>query len=361
MMTSCRTPVLRWLLVAMAAIILAGCAGVELPQPPIADVAPQRDERRDEAVRQFEQQRDDAQYQTALHRWEQGDAAGCETELARLLQRNPEHQRGQLLMADVLMSQGRVANAEAGLRTAVENDPNWESLLALGLLLETSGRRPEAISHLRRAATLAPNNVVLREALTALEADEAAGIAPVVHMAPIVPATPTAVAAGRDTSAGYLHQSPAPPSLTAFASTETGRLLLSEAESVLAAGDLSQAAVLLHDAVHAEPQNQQLPYSTSVALLRGGHAPLAVDLLEAAVTLHPRHVHLQRLHGAALIEAERFAEAQVALQQALSLDNSSALTYFLLGISLEAQGQAEAARLHRLQATKLDPRFSAIP
>jgi uncharacterized protein HemY len=54
----------------------------------------------------------------------------------------------------------------------------------------------------------------------------------------------------------------------------------------------------------------------------------------------------------------RYSEAEAALRQSLSLDNSQALSYFLLGSALEHLGQPEAGGRYRSEAARLDSRYA---
>jgi tetratricopeptide (TPR) repeat protein len=73
----------------------------------------------------------------------------------------------------------------------------------------------------------------------------------------------------------------------------------------------------------------------------------------------PRSAHLYQALAVAYYRRGDYASSQVAAQQALSLDNSSALSYFLVGSALARLGRAEAAEVHLRQARRLDPRFGA--
>jgi len=67
---------------------------------------------------------------------------------------------------------------------------------------------------------------------------------------------------------------------------------------------------------------------------------------------------IYRMLGVAYYRLGDFKSSQVALQQALSLDKSSALSYFLMGCTLAKLGQAEPAEAHFQQAKALDPRYT---
>ena len=62
--------------------------------------------------------------------------------------------------------------------------------------------------------------------------------------------------------------------------------------------------------------------------------------------------------GAAQYRLGDYQAAQVAIAQALSLDKSDALAYFLMGSTLVRLGQTTAAERQFAEAARLDPRFS---
>ena len=85
---------------------------------------------------------------------------------------------------------------------------------------------------------------------------------------------------------------------------------------------------------------------------------LAVDLLQQCADLYDDSAGVQRTLGAAYYRTGDYRSSQVALQQALSLDKSSPLSYFLMGCTLVKLGRSEAAAMHFRQAGMLDPRYA---
>jgi tetratricopeptide (TPR) repeat protein len=62
--------------------------------------------------------------------------------------------------------------------------------------------------------------------------------------------------------------------------------------------------------------------------------------------------------GAAHYRRGEYQVAQTALAQALSLDKSDALAYFLMGSTLAKQNEHEAAAKYLAEAARLDVRFA---
>jgi predicted Zn-dependent protease len=107
----------------------------------------------------FDERRDTAMLSAALARWEDGDAATCASLLERLVRRRPDHRAVRHLLADVYAAQGRTAEAEQQLQMLLADNPqDAQAHHSLGLLLDAQDRVPEAVSHLRQATQLEPEN-----------------------------------------------------------------------------------------------------------------------------------------------------------------------------------------------------------
>jgi Flp pilus assembly protein TadD len=144
------------------ALLVSGCAGWQQTLAK-GSVTPLRKDRQEEAIREFEQHRNAAQLEAALDRWQQGDAAGCESRLAALVQRWPDYADARLHLAELLWSRGDAAAAEPHLQAVVQAHPERaDAHHTLGLLLDATGRRDQALQHFARAAELEPENDVYR-------------------------------------------------------------------------------------------------------------------------------------------------------------------------------------------------------
>jgi predicted Zn-dependent protease len=149
------------MVLAFAAIASASCAGWK-QQSNQAKLTSDRQDRAAEAIRNFEEQRDAAQYQAALDRCRQGDAARAETLFAALSARRPDFVEARLRLAEILWSRGD-ASAEAHFRTVLTAEPSRaEAHHSLGLLLDATGRGDEARNHFSEAAKLEPDNEIYR-------------------------------------------------------------------------------------------------------------------------------------------------------------------------------------------------------
>lgn len=167
---------------ACVAALAGGCA---TPMPwakKSPDVAPARAERREEALKRFEEHRDEAQYAAAMERWTAGDPDTCEAQLRSLVARNPKHLPARRALADMLLDKGNPAQAEAELVAILEFAPDdAQTQHSLGLLLESQGRFDQAHVHLARAAEIAPDNTLYQ---LCLQNHAEAPVAPLVAARP---------------------------------------------------------------------------------------------------------------------------------------------------------------------------------
>ena len=148
-------------LVLLGLCAMCGCAGWR-PTQKSSTLTESREDRSQEAVRDFEERRDAAQLEAALDRWNQGDAARAEAMVAAVVKRKPDYMEARMLLAEILWSRSDAA-AEQHLRAVLEsNDGRADAHHALGLVLDATGRSEEARQHLSKAAELEPQNEVYR-------------------------------------------------------------------------------------------------------------------------------------------------------------------------------------------------------
>jgi predicted Zn-dependent protease len=166
----------------------AGCASGFFPKPKAEDVAAAQEKRHEEVVAAFEQKRDSAQFEAAMVRWREGDAAGCRELIEKLIVRNPKHRGGRLLRAEINLLDEKPELALADIEKLVaENPQDAEACHMLALLLEATGRQAEALVHFERAADLAPESEVFAASYQAVrdgevlisDASSAAAVVPI--------------------------------------------------------------------------------------------------------------------------------------------------------------------------------------
>lgn len=388
-----------WVLLAPA----AGCAVLDLPDPPVADIAQKRQQRTEEVVREFESKRDLAEMQAALAHWKQGDVEACEEGLRRLLERNPDHREARLLMAKVRLAD----NPPRAAFNRVERPP----------LPDAAGEDNSTLDYYERVAGLEPDSepdTVGRQ--TAPQAAEQAGAssggaagppddssqaspAPALAVPDSTALTPDPTqslaghgrncpkkAAAADDSVAPADDTvapaddPAQPLTTSRRTSHTEttdrvdpadpadsgeaaqpdrvRALLDRGRAALAEGSSEAALVHFRKAAAIRPNNPQIPIAAALAALRDNRPDLAIELLRPAERRFSGSAQLYRILGVAYYRLGDLPSSQVALRQALSLDKSSALSYFLMGCTLSKLGQSESAKVHLRQARTINPRYT---
>jgi len=352
-------------------VLTVGCTSL-LPKAATQEgLTPQIKKRNEASVQYFEQQRDLAEYEGAKNLWEQQhDAKGCREGLEKLLARNPKHRDARLLMAEVLMIDDDPQGAYRHAKAALDLWPN-DALVhfTMATTLDALGKTSDALGYYQRAAAMDPRNESFQVAYqTAREASREE-----VRDRHARPATPDDVAAGRATQASYTTASSpassavgradfaAPAELTGSIAVagDSAAELLRKGQAALAGGDGPTATDCFFQAMALQPENPQIPISAAAAALRANRADMAVELLTPAARQFPNAAAIHRMLGAAYYRSGDYPSSQVALQHALSLDKSSALSYLLMGYTLAKLGQKDAAEAHFRQARSLDPRYTA--
>ena len=279
------------------AVFTTGCSSMNWPITPVEDVVKLRQQRKHTALEEFSRRRDWAEYQAADNAWNRGDMIRCRESLERLLSRNPRHVEAHVLLAK---------------------------------LHSNSGQNAEALTQIKEAIVVEPENKQLISYRDTLLAGHRLGGSPGI-----------ACVENADTDA---------PSSAAE--------LLAAGESALAEGDSVRATELFNKAVSVVPHDPQIPTAAALAALKLNHPQTAVELASAALNRFPRSAKIRRILGVAYYRSGDYESSQVVLQQALSLDNSNALTYFLQGCTLTKLGQSEAAESYLRRAAEIDPRYA---
>ncbi len=350
-----------WVLVALLTG-LAGCQSIATRDDLPKDVAPSRKARLAELTGQITRKRDSAELLSARECLQRGDPAGCQAVLAPLLKRNPDHIDARLLLAEALVAQDRGQQAIAELQLLAQQHPDHAQLQhTLGVLCENAGDLDQAKTYYDQALRCDPHNDAYRlsceSAARATAAD--APIVPMPNLSAVDFSTPASEAVKQ--VAFNLPAKPAPPAAKPHparaASNEADRCLSRGLDS-LHRGSVDAARPLFEKAMAANPHDPQIPLSAAVAALECNHPDVAIALVKPALLRFPKSAALHRVLGTAYYRQGDFADSQTALQQALSLDKSSALSYFLMGCTLTRLGQTEAAADQFRRAGQIDPRFA---
>jgi tetratricopeptide (TPR) repeat protein len=134
--------------------------------------------------------------------------------------------------------------------------------------------------------------------------------------------------------------------------------LLAQGQAALKSDDPTAALRCYREASALRPDDPQIPLAASSMALRSNRPDVVVDLLTPLEKQFSTSAPLKRALGTAYYRLGNYQAAEVSLQQALSLDKSSALAYFLMGCTLAKLGQPTAAEEHLRQAQLIDPRYT---
>ena len=366
------------LTVVASLFLMPGCAHFSMPRQPVEDITKPRQQRAQQLAETLDEKRDAAEFQSAVDRWNRNDLVGAEKTLCRLVDRNPDHRDSRLLLSELYLTTNRQQEAMSQMEAALAAHPQDAQVqYAMGLLLDAVGQPTAALAHYHQAAVLDPHYGSSAEmSSNASQATAAPGFSmaddsmvwanddPNGHTVSPPDASRLVAAAYRDDS----NQQASLASHPAFSEQSAGEAvcaplapsttLLAEGYSALAEGATDTAVAFFQEAIASEPNNPQIPISAAVSLLRYNQPAQAVELLTSTQRQHPNSAALFRTLGVAHYRVSDYQSSQVALRQALSLDKSSALTYFLMGSTLTKLGQREAAEGYFLQAQTLNPEYS---
>ncbi|MGD0653982.1 MAG: tetratricopeptide repeat protein [Thermoguttaceae bacterium] len=376
---------------AVILALTAGCAGFPIAKSLLGgNDTEKRHRRNEEIIRNFEAHRDQAAYEAALTRWEQNDSKGCREGLEVLLARNPRHIDAQLLMAEVNLLDRRPEDSLKQVDEVLRMQPgNARALYTKGLVLDAIGQSTGAVAYYEQAARAEPENEIY--ALSYKSAKDSDG-SDAANSNAVIPAAYSATSdsdknvpssthqQGPSLTTPQIRQPPAETSSPATPTSETpdkakknagfadsyahaesavsAEEFMSEGQRALSDGAIDAARIAFHKAAACQTNNPQIPVVLAGAALRTNHPELAVELLVPAARHFSKSAAIYRMLGVAYYRLGDFQSSQVALQQALSLDKSSALSYFLMGCTLAKLGQAEPAEAHFQQAKALDPRYT---
>lgn len=376
-----------WLAVAAIMALLPGCSGANWGIPGTSGASPNEASERtkDAMVRRFEARRNAMTIEAAEAALNRGDYKDSEQALRSVLDRDPAHRDARLLLAEVMLLTGRRPEAFTQLEHALRehgDDPRVH--YAMALLLDASGRPNDARNFYSRSTELDSQFAVYTaQHRRVLDAEDltAAGMAVAFHSrsgdaephegldsptgdetgwsgAPVkeprFEAEPSAVAPDATTTTVA-----AADRLESRFGPEIAGLLRKGCEA-LAAGSTDSALVHFRNATAADRQNPQIPVHGAVFALEQNHPAVAVDLLKPAAEQFPKSVPVHLTLGAAYYRLGDYSSSQVALRQALSLDNSNGLAYVLMGCTLEKLGQPEAALVQWDRAATVCPRYRHV-
>lgn len=361
------------LVTAFSTAGLAGCAGWSGPRQNVArntanDVGPTRADRKEALARDFDKTRNDAQFDAAVSYWQRGDIKNCNQILTSLLERDPNNRRARMLLVDVYLFNGQTEQSLEELNKAIAADPkDAVAQHTLAQVLDASGRRTESLAHYEEATRLDPNNEDY-----SLSYKMALGMIPPTDR-------DTALAAATDKPADAA-TSPSP--VNRVSQTSSASTAMFDPKVILASNTPSAThPAALQLGAPTDPAGLR-PATTSVQPVQSAppaadhHGPnsplqkaveaLAAEDTHAAIEIASRGLAdtpeqaaaLYRVLGAAHYRLGEYQAAQTALAQALSLDKSDGLTYFLMGSTLDKLNDRIAAQQCFSEAARLDARIA---
>lgn len=337
-----------------------GCAGGP-GSSKLANVQPPEVRRAKEVGKSFVDQRERSEYEAAKFAWRQNDVQGARELLEKLLKRNPGHREAGLLLAEILLVEQRPELARQQLQRTLSHHPaDAETLHAMGLLLDAEDKPAEALPYFEQASQAAPDNPEYRlsrqataERLKRGASNESVADGDSIQLATdLEPAQATADASPPSSS----RRNAGPPEAEAQATSEPW---LERVDAALVADQRESAHALVRKARRDAPHDESVPLSAAILALKRDELELAVEFAQDGITSFPESAGLHRTLGTAQYRLGDFKSAKQSLQQAVALDKSHPLSYFLLGSTLTKLGQSEAAEAYFRQAQRLDPRYAA--
>lgn len=145
--------------------------------------------------------------------------------------------------------------------------------------------------------------------------------------------------------AGTTARSSAPTHPAQAAGNNSGRVIQTSAQVPVSADGASAA------------EREEAILRQAVEMIRDANPTGGKRLLEQHAELE-RSARFFRIYGMAQYEMGEPKGAVASLSRSLSLDDSSALSYFLMGAALNQMGRAADAEPYFQQAARLDPRFA---
>ena len=302
------------------------------------------------------------------------------------------HLEARLFLADLLLTENRTAEAWRTLEPALASHPGDDRVQALaGLIQECLGNSAGAVSYYERAVELDPDNEVYWACYeSALNAENPGcalapgSVAPVAASRQLAGFPEVFPPSGRVRAPGgaprslnvgsiaapQLPGANLPPSGGSLAPVSGGQRedgfvwevhpQLKLLDQALACHDLETAGRLLDRILAENPHDPQIATWCGMITLRHHHPHWTAGILRPAYERFPAYSPLCRVLATAEYRLGNYAAAVSVLQRAVQLDNTDALSYFLLGCALSKLGEHQAASLYWSEAARLSPQFANL-
>jgi len=320
--------------------------------------------------------------ESAAAAWDAGRKAECLKTVATILAHDPKHIEANILQVEIDLDAGRNDEARARIeRLAIRNPQSAQVRRACGLAYQALGDAARAESAFGMAETLelgaiedtTPRSQLARdEAKRNTDAPQTAAPRSTntlaiqqVSSVSSAPEVSSEVEAAEPNELAADTFGPALPIVDPIGETPartktrlTADQLLEKGEVFLKATRYDDARRELSAAIAANTCEVKTAAAAALAPLKYEQSALALSLAREGLKRYPDSAGLHRIEGTAALRLGRHLEAEAALRQSLNLDNSQALTYFLLGSVYDRLGNKEAATRHLGQAARLDRRYA---
>ena len=248
-----------------------------------------------------------------------------------------------LRLAELLIERGRFDEAEAQIKPVFQREPqNARALLDLARLASARGQTREGLAYLRQSIQSAPDVKASYALLASLEqrSGNQAAAESALRQATQLPES---------------HVWP-DPFLTEINQFRTGLTAMADnAESWLKQGDITNAVILMQQAVAQYPDRMQAWLVLGKALMQAARLKDAERALRQAVQLEPDSIAAHTELGSALFAQANYAEAEVSYREALRINPKLAEAWFNLGLCRMNQRDSQGALEPFQNATRFKP------
>jgi protein O-mannosyl-transferase len=293
-----------------------------------------------------------------------GRPAEADLQLARALEINPFDPQVNYDYALLRSREGRVEEAMAHYRVAIQAKPDLaDAMNNLGVLLTSQGRLPEAIAQLEEALRVNPEHVEahidLGNALAAAGRPREA-MGQYKEALRLNPRSPQALAnlGNMLRQAGQL-----PEAMDCYRRAISLDPQFADAHNDLAvalgqSGRARDAIAELRRAIELNPEYFEARENLGTALRDTGDMTGALEQFRAAVACRPGSPEAQNALGAALFQLDHWTEAIASYEEALRLRPDYPLALCNLGVALATVGRQHEAIERLSEAVRLDPGYA---
>jgi tetratricopeptide (TPR) repeat protein len=282
-------------------------------------------------------------YYQARIEYDVGNLEATSGLLTESLKINPRYSPAIALLGKVYLELGRLDDAQKTLNSALTyNQQSVSALLGLGNTLARKGEHDKAIEQYQKALKIAPRHAPLHYAL---------GLS---YRA--IGATDRAVQHLETAQDGSPDNPDSDPLVAQLYEHEVGiNAIYRKATTKLNAHQYDEAIVMLRQVTGQQPDHFGAHGSLGMALLLSNRPREALSEFEKAIALNPNNIDFLRPYALLLYRANRFDEAEAALQRVLELGGDHHDDHQILGVTLLRLERHDEAILQFELALKRNP------